>query len=256
MSQQFPPGSNQQWQQPPQQQYASAAAIAPPTPAPSAPKQPGVMHALSAPGGIVKALWIGVVLMMLSFAFKQILVDVSVQSISGMIEKERLRAAERAELSVIDAPLDPIDDEIAALVAKPPTPPTAEDDDDGKAFSKEKKAYDEQLDELKKKRAELDKDLQPKRLKVQKEFRPRISEAERNATQSTASGVGRLQLTLTLKIIFDILKLIGGAMVILSALRISVDPEQQGGAKAYAAVLGGIAFLSMVVGGLYGALFG
>ncbi len=237
--------------------------------APSAqPAAPGFMHALTAPAGAHKVLWIGALLMIVSFAAKQILVDVSVSSIGGLIEVERLRAKQRAEISEIDAAFDPVDTEIADLEFNAPEPPKMSEPPsftpgappppmpDFSAFEAKKKEFDEKMEKLKKKRADLDKDLEPKRKKVRQEYRPKIVEAERTITQSGASAIGRAQTTITLKLLVDLVKLFGGAMVVLSALRISTDSEHTGGAKAYAAVLGGIAFVSMVIGGLYSALFG
>ncbi len=276
-----PPGGQPQWGQtppaagqPPAQQMQGpppsmpqpAGPTAPGYPpgyqAPSAgPQQPGFMHALSAPSGPAKVLWIGMVLMLVSFACKQILVDVSVQSIGGLIEVERLRSKERAEIAEVNAALDDVDNEIADIETTPLEPPTISDapgapPPDYTAFEAKKKERDEKLDKLKKKKSEIDKGLEPKRKKIRDEYRPKITEAERSLTQAAASGVGRIQTTLTLKLIVDLVKLIGATLVVLSALRMSVDPETSGGAKAYAAVIGGIAFISMVIGGIYAALFG
>ncbi len=259
-----PGGPQQPMQQQQQQQQMPAAPGYPPGyQAPSAgPQQPGFMHALSAPSGAAKVLWIGVVLMLVSFACKQILVDVSVSALSGVIEGERLRSKQRAEISEVNAALDEVENDIADIETTPLEPPDMSNlapgapPPDFTAFEAQKKVRDDKLTALKKKKSELDKSLEPKRKKIRDEYRPEIAKAERSQTSAAASGVGRVQTTLTLKLFVDLLKLVGGTMVVLSSLRIGFDPEQDGGAKAYAAVLGGIAFISMVIGGLYSALFG
>src|SRR5205085_11837191 len=107
----------QQWGQPgaPQQPGPAPTVMASPGmppgyQAPSAqPQGPGFMHALSAPAGAHRVLWLGAVLMIVAFAAKQILVDVSLASVTGLIEVERLRAKQEAEIADVDAALDPID---------------------------------------------------------------------------------------------------------------------------------------------------
>jgi hypothetical protein len=223
------------------------------------------MHALTAPAGAHKVLWLGAVLMIVSFGAKQILVDMAVHSVNGLIEVERLRSKQRAEVAEVDAAFDPVDEEIADLEDNAPKPPTMAEPTPGgapppmpdfSAFEAKKKEFEEKLDKLKKKRADLDKELDPKRKKVRAEYRPKIREAERSTAAAQASAVGRAQTSLTLKLLVDLLKLAGGAMVVLAALRISADPEQSGGAKGYAGALGAITFIAMVLGGLYSALFG
>jgi hypothetical protein len=274
MSQQYPPGGGG-WGPPPggapdpQQQSAQAAwgqAPGGPQPMPAAPgyppgyqasagpQQPGFMHAMSAPPGATKVMWVGVLLMVISFAFKQILVDISVQSAGKLLDRQRLRANQRAEIATIDSALDEVKNEIAELEDTPNDPPKSESD--FLAWEAKKKERDEKMEKLKTKRNDLEKTLQPKRKKVRDEYRPKIAEAERAETQAQASSMGKIQWTITLKLFVDMMKLIGASMVVLSALRINVDPDQSGGTKAYAAVLGGVAFISMVIGGIYAALFG
>ncbi len=223
-----------------------AAPGAPPGYPPNAgARKPGLMHALSAPPGATRVLWTGVLLMVVSFAAKQLLVDVFVHGAGGLLEKERLLADQQAELAEVEAPLLKLEDEIDALSDAP-----AEDDEAAK------KALEEKVASLKTNRADLDKTLQPKRKKIRSKYRPQLREAERESSGATAFGIGLLQTTLTLKLVVDLVKLIGASLVVLAALRISVDPDASGGSKAYAAVLGGVAFISMVIGGLYAALLG
>src|SRR5205809_199870 len=75
---------------------------------------------------------------------------------------------------------------------------------DFSAFEAKKKEFDEKMDKLKKKRADLDKDLEPKRKKVRQEYRPKLVEARRATSTSGASAIGRAQWTLTLKLLIDL----------------------------------------------------
>jgi hypothetical protein len=271
-------------QPPPQPTIAAAPGYPPGYQANVGPQQPGFMHALSAPPGTVKVLWLGVILMVVSFMAKQILVDITLQPITKLMEDDRLRSKQSAEIEEIDAALDEVRNEIASLddegkadefgesgsKYKPPrasarskpsfgedpsegAPPPSADEVAEEAKRKEKA---EKMEKLATKRADLEKTLQPKRKKVRDEYRPKIAEAKRDSVGAQASMVGRFQTSLTVKLIVDLLKLFGATMVVFSALRISTDPDQNTGTKAYAAVLGGIAFVSMVIGGVYSALFG
>jgi hypothetical protein len=197
-------------------------------------------------------LWIGVVVMIASFLVKQILVDLSLGSTGHLLESSRLQAEQAVELSEIDAALDEIDAEIEALEADAPKPPSEPSQFD--VFTEKQKQHEEKLDKLKKKRSEKDEELEPKRRKVRSSYRPKMRDADREGSRATASGLGKLKATLSWKLVLDLLKLAGGTLVVLSALQIAVDARQTAGAKAYAAVLGGIAFLSMVLGGLYALL--
>ena len=149
---------------------------------------------------------------------------------------------------------------MAELEANAPKPPEAKEpgDDiskDMEAYEEKRQKHDEKMGKLKKSRGLADKDLEDQRKEVRKKFRPLIRDAGRNETESTASALGTLQTTLLIKLIVDILKLLGATMCVLSGLSVAIDPEQPMGLKVYAAVLGGLAFLSTVVAGLY-SLFG
>jgi hypothetical protein len=238
----------------PQTGYGMQAAQAPqaaPVPTPAGPKGPSVMSALGAPSAHApKALWIGVLIILVSFALKQIFVDISLFSAGGMVSGEQLQLKQRAELAEIDSALDAIENEIADLEDDKPE----FDSDDVEGSTEKKEKHDEKLAKLQKDRAEKSKDLEPKRAAVRKEYRQKIREASRSSIGSSASALGQLKLTLMAKILLDLMKLAGAAMCVLSALSIAVDPEQSTGAKAYGAVIGGIAFLSAALGGLYALL--
>ena len=257
----------------PGQAYPAQQPSAPGHPPNIGPKKPGFMHALSAPPGSVRVLWAGVVLMLVSFMAKQVLVDITVQPLAGQLEQERLQGERAAALGEIDVALDKVNNEIAALKdegaagtedAASPADALAEALGEGAAPGSADAVADaaklkEKLDKLEKlaaTRAELDKTLRPKRKKVRDEFRTKLTEAARDGIEAGASMRGRFQTSLTAKLFVDLLKLLGASLVVFSALRISTEPEQNNGTKAYAAVLGGIAFVSMALGGIYAALLG
>jgi len=58
------------------------------------------------------------------------------------------------------------------------------------------------------------------------------------------------ELTLLFKLILDFLKIGGAALCVLSGLGIAANPDEPMSVKIYAAVIGGIAFLAVVVGGV------
>jgi hypothetical protein len=233
---------------------APAAGLEPPPQAPPAPaKEKGLLGTLAAPpGGAATALWLGIVVMILSFLLKQILVDLSLGGTASLLETGRLHAEMSVEIAEVDEALDSIDGEIESLEADVPKPPT--DPSQFDAFTEKQKQHEEKLDKLRKKRAEKDEELEPKRRQIRESYRPKLRSADRDASRGTASSLGKLQSTLGLKLVLDLLKLVGAVLVILSGLTICFDPRQTTGAKAYAAVLGGIAFLSTVLGGLYALL--
>lgn len=239
----------------PQTGYGMQAQQAPqaagPAPTPAGPKGPSVMSALGAPSAHApKALWIGVLIILASFALKQIFVDLSLFSAGGIVSAEQLQLKQRAELAEIDSALDSIDNELADLEDDKPE----FDAEDAEDSTEKKEKYDEKVGKLQKDRAEKSKDLEPKRAAVRKEYRQKIREASRSSIGSSASALGQVKMTLMAKIFLDLMKLVGAAMCVLAGLSMAVDPEQSNGAKAYGAVIGGIAFLSAAIGGLYALL--
>ncbi len=238
-----------------------------PPPQPAAPKGGGGGGGLGPPSGPAKMLYFGLILLIVAFSVKQVLVNLSLNSAGNVLEKPKLQAQLGVEIAEIDTALDAIDTEIEDLEADAPKPPEAskssddkegEKADDGKdmeAFLEKSKKHEEKLAKLKKDRAKQDKELEDKRKEVRKKFRPMIREANRAENKAQASGLGRVQLTLLFKLILDFLKIIGAALCVLSGLGIAADPEQSMGLKIYAAVIGGVAFLSVVAGGI-ASLFG
>jgi len=195
--------------------------------------------------------------MLVSFSLKQLMVDLSLNSTSNLLEKAKLQAKQQAEIAEIDEALDEIDEEIADLKANAPLPPLVGDSDspediaaDRENFDEKNQRHQEKLGKLTKKRDKEDRALEEQRREVRKKYRPLIRDADRAETESTASGLARVQVTLWAKILLDLLKVGGAVVCVLSGLTIAFDPAQSPGAKAYAAVMGGIAFFSTVVGGL------
>ncbi len=184
-------------------------------------------------GGAALALWLGVVCMILAFAGKQLAVDLSLSSAGNMLESDRLQAERAVELRAVDTELDDIDLEIAALDVPGAKP------DDGK------------LADLRKKRVELNEKLEVRRQEIRRAYQPRIRAAERASGEAKATGLSSMQTALWMKLFLDFMRLVGATLVVLAALRITFDDTQKSGAKAYACVLGGIAFVSIAIGGLY-----
>jgi Skp family chaperone for outer membrane proteins len=255
-------GQPQQGGYPQQQQYPQqpqgggypqqGAPAQQPAPEPPKPKPPSGPSPLGPPAGPAKMLYIGLLIMIFSFAVKQILVDLSVNSAGNMLEKDKIQAQMAVEMNEIDTALDSIDTDIETLKADAPKPP--EGDKDREAFEEKMKKQGEKLEKLQKDRADKDKDLEDKRKEVRKKYIPLIRDAGRSEQSAHASTLSKLQITLLLKLIMDLFKIVGGALCILSGLGIAADPEQSTGMKAYAAVIAGIAFLGLVAGGILALL--
>ncbi len=205
-------------------------------------------------------LYFGLVMMLVAFGVKQVLVNLSLHSSGNLLEKPKLSAKMGVEIAEIDTALDEIDTEIEDAEADAPKPPKAKgedppDSDALEAFAEKNKRHEEKIGKLKKDRAKQDDELEDKRKEVRKKYRPMIREAGRAETKAQASGLGNVQLTLLFKLILDFLKIGGAALCVLSGLSISASDEQPMSVKVYAAVIGGIAFLAVVAGGV-AALFG
>ena len=224
-------------------------------------------------GGAAKAIWLGALVMIASFFVKQVMVDLSLYSVSGGMEESRLQLAQRVANFEIDEELDELKDKLSDLELDAPKMP--DDPDDMEKYQDKMKdhdeaelgcdvtfpkgfdawydrcVHDEDVKDLKEKIADKEDDLKDKRKEIVKEYRPKIRDAGRSAKAAEASGIGRFQWTIYLKLFLDLLKVLGGALVVFGGLAINLDEEASTGAKAYAAVLGGVAFLSIVLGGLW-----
>jgi len=194
-------------------------------------------------------LYIGLLLMIFSFAVKQVLVDLSLNSSTSMLDKAKVQAQMQVEMTEIDTALDDIDNQIEDLKADEPKP-----DKEGKVDDDKRESWQKKGEKLQKERAEKDKDLEDKRKDVRKKYHPLLRDAGRSETQAQASALGKIQITFLMKLIMDFLKIIGGAICILAGLGIAADPETTSGMKAYAAVISGIAFLGLVAGSLLALL--
>lgn len=257
----YPPGGGYPSQPYPQQGGPGMTqAAAPPTPqamqqsAPTAPPKPKGPSTLGPPQGMAKMLWIGLALILFSFTIKQFFVDLTLKSAGGMFEVERLRAEQEVEMNDIDSALDEIDAQIDELQAESPKPPDSKSAGDSMkdldSFSDKMKKFEEKMDKLRKERSDKDKDLEDKRKEVKKKFRPLLRDAARSADSSRASGLGKIQWTLLLKLLMDLLKVGGAGITILAGLNIAANAEQTAHLKIFAAVMAGVAFLSIVAGGL------
>lgn len=254
----YPPGGGYPSQPYPNPGMTQQAA--PPSPqamqqsAPTAPPRAKGPSTLGPPQGMAKMLWIGLALILFSFTIKQFFVDLTLKSASGTFEAERLRAEQEVELNDIDAALDDIDAQIDELQADSPKPPDAKSAGDSMkdldSFSDKMKKFEEKMDKLRKERADKDKDLEDKRKEVKKKFRPLLRDAARSADSSRASGLGKIQWTLLLKLLMDLLKVAGAGITILTGLNIAASAEQTSHMKIFAVVMAGVAFLSIIAGGL------
>ena len=205
-------------------------------------------------------LYVGVVLMLVAFSAKQVMVNLSLKSSGNLLEHEKVEAQMAVEIGEINEALDPIDTEIDELEAEAPKPPKASADDkeelrpegnkDFEAYMEKKGKHEEKVAKLRKKRQDHDADLEDKRKDVRKKYGPELRAAARTLVDARAAGIGRVQLTLIGKLILDFLKIGGAALCVLAGLGISADKEQPTSLQIYAAVIGGIAFLAVVAGGV------
>ncbi len=177
-----------------------------------------------------KLLYIGLVIMISSFAMKQVLGDLNEHWSSSMLEKEKVEAQAKVEIKKINSALDPIDTNIALLKTE-----------------NSKGEKDDQLAKLVTDRAEKDKELDLKRDEVRKKYIPLILEAGRADESAEASKPGTAHTMKFLMLVMELFKIISGMFCILFGLRIVGDPEQSRGMRTYAAVIAGILFLGFGV---------
>ena len=82
------------------------------------------------------------------------------------------------------------------------------------------------------------------------EYRERREDLRGDSAEAGASALLKLQWYFYLKIVLDLARLLGAALVLFSALHITVDRDQTAWTKAYGVVCGGVALLVVVLGGL------
>jgi len=177
-----------------------------------------------------KILYIGLVIMISSFAMKQVLGDLNGHWSNSMREKEKVEAQAKVEIKKIDSALDLIDNNIALL-----------------KIDNSNNEKDDQIAKLVTDRAEKNKELEPKRDEVRKKYIPLVLEADRSDESAEASKPGTAQTMKFLMLIMELFKIISGMFCILFGLRIVGDPEQSRGMRTYAAVIAGILFLGFGV---------
>lgn len=185
-----------------------------------------------------KILYIGLVIMISSFAMKQVLVDLNGHWSNSMLKKEKVEAQAKVEIKEIDSALDLIDTNIEA---------TALEIAALRKTDNSKGEKDDQLAKLVADRAEKDKGLDPKRDEVRKKYIPLLLEARRSDESAEASKPGTAHTMKFLMLVMELFKIISGMFCILFGLRIVGDPEQPRGMRTYAAVIAGILFLGFGV---------
>lgn len=200
-----------------------------------------LLEVLKSPeGGVVSALWLGLILLVASFALKQIFVDWTMTGINTGIEPQRLHQKKDAQLSSLRADIGEIQDEIDDL---------DDEIDKEKDADKKKKLKDERKD-LDKKKTDLQKEQEDEMKDIERSFRAKIRNADIGSEYGQASALGNFQRMMWLKFLLDIVKLLGALLVIFSSLHITVDPAFSSGLKTYAVICGAIALFACTCGGL------
>lgn len=190
-------------------------------------------------GGAVTLFYIGIVLLITSFGLKQVWVDWMIRPGIDLVEEMKLAMEQDAEIADLRENIDDIDVKLQFLRPGPD------------ADSDEKKDIREEREELQKEQEELQKDLEEDMMKIRKSYAEDGVGASIDTKDATASAISRFQWALSFKLLVDLLKFAGAALVILSALGISLDPKLDTPIKAYAIVCGGVAFALVGLGGLF-----
>jgi len=170
--------------------------------------------------GALLALWLGMVLLMSTFAIKQVMVSWTLTTVSDALEIPRLQAKQQAELEDVGG-------------------------DSSERFGPFRDR-DQGLDKSDQQREERAK----QRTDINKKYDIAIEKARKDMRWSAASGLHKAQWTLLLKMVLDLAKIVAYALILFASLRIVTDPVTSGTLKVYATVLGGITFLTCVLGGL------
>jgi hypothetical protein len=158
----------------------------------------GVWSVLSSPGsGAVRALWMGLLLIVISFGVKQVIFSWSMWNLGTALEEPRLQAKRAAELAELGQ---------------------------GAGRAAREVIYDK--------------------------YRRKFDELEGSSASAGASALLKLQWFCYLKILLDVIRMIGGILVLFAALHITLDPGAGSWLKAYGVVCGGVALVTVVLGGL------
>jgi hypothetical protein len=156
-----------------------------------------IWSVLGAPGsGAVRALWVGLLLVVISFGVKQVIISWSMWNLGTALEEPRLQAKRSAEI------------------------------------------------------ARLDDGSRARREAIHERYREQFEDLRGDSASASASALMKLQWFCYLKVVLDIVRLLGAILVLFAALHIVLDKSLGTWMKAYGVVCGGVALLTVVFGGL------
>jgi len=147
--------------------------------------------------GAVLALWTGLMLLLASFAIKQVMVSWMLTNVSDALEYPRLQTKLEAEMGDLNE----------------------------NTTSKAREA-------------------------IRAKYEADIEKAQKQMVWAGERAIHKAQWTVWLKCLLDLVKIASYALILFGSLRIVTDPVASGTLKVYATVLGGITFLTCVLGGL------
>ncbi|MFN3168043.1 MAG: hypothetical protein ACE37H_13365 [Phycisphaeraceae bacterium] len=188
----------------------------------------GFVSVIAPPRGALGLLWLGLLLVMLSFTIKHLFVDVSITSVPGVFEYPRLVAKKQAEKFPLYDEVKKIEEEISE--SERGRFDDAFEEGGRDAFREWEERRDRQRKRLNDARDKADDAAK----KIDEKYEEELRAAELAAIESGAAGLGWLQRGIWLKVLVDLPKLLGCFLIVFAAMPIVSDPEQQAPVKAYA----------------------
>ena len=181
--------------------------------------------------GAVTVLWLGLILVVGMFVFKQLSLHWVKMSLSGRIESSKVMARAKADSISMEK-------DLAELRIRL-----------GREESREKRDKDyikELRDKIEKERKELEKKQKEERY----DMREDMLEAEETSASYKASTYSRIQWVVFMTFLFDLLLFVGSALVMLSTMHIVIDDKAAVTLKIYAIVCTGCILMALLHGNL------
>jgi hypothetical protein len=220
--------SQQGWPQDPGPRGPAGGGYGPPPSGgygPTGPTRPMVGPPPGGPAGpspLVSRLRQGLLLLVASFLLKQLLLGLAVFEVGGLLSEPKLRARRSGELAEKRAELDE---------------EYGEDWQFNRGGGEDKEKARKEWEEFQKEIAD--------------EYDPKLRDLRGAMDRTAASLMGKAQWYTWLKIFLDLLRSLGAALVILTAVGISADPRCGTWTKVYAVSCGSFAVLGVLFANIF-----
>ena len=226
---------NDQFPQP--ASYPPSGQLAPPAKEPRVP----ILSVLRLPaGGMIRVLWIGLMMMMVPFAIKHMLFTVTGTKVPSALRLVDLQASREAEMNELDSRLWEYDDRLQDIHEQMYG-------DGGDASSASREKFQEEVEQIQKQKAKASKELSDERDEISKKYRTKMRQARLDLAKSGASGLTMLRVSLWIKFLLDIPKVIGCFLILFASLRIIMDDQYSSHLKSFCIVCSTIVLLFTTV---------